>query len=400
MKFKIFGILIIIFTTVSAQTVYGTFGEGLIFIPADSSFSMQMNLRMQNLYEGEYYLQSDKFESGFLVRRARLKFGGHAYTPKVTYKIELGLSNSDLSINNEDGNVGNAARIIFDMVFKYQFKNHWSIWVGQTKLPGNRERVVSSGSLQFVDRSFANRFFNLDRDLGLQLYGNYTIGKQFIIKPIFSFSQGEGRNITTGNKGGYCYTGRLDFLPFGDFDDYVLSDLERQSAPKLSLGFTYNLNHKTVRQQGQLGKYIYELDNLGNKLRYVQERSLSSVQTDFIFKYKGFSSLNEVIYTTLINHQRTSLTPQFNLPYNTGIGINSQIGYLFVSNFEIAGRFTSIIPYGISPSSGINDVEEWTLCFSKYFSGHNLKIQTDASWIALNNTQESIRIRTQLEMQF
>ncbi|WP_373517340.1 hypothetical protein [Pricia sp.] len=36
-------------------------------------------------------------EQNFLVRRARLKFDGFAYSPKLKYKLELGLSNSDLS---------------------------------------------------------------------------------------------------------------------------------------------------------------------------------------------------------------------------------------------------------------------------------------------------------------
>jgi hypothetical protein len=38
---------------------------------------------------------------------------------------------------------------------------------GQTKLPGNNQRVVSSGSLEFTDRTINNSRFNIDRDFGL-----------------------------------------------------------------------------------------------------------------------------------------------------------------------------------------------------------------------------------------
>ena len=40
---------------------------------------------------------NNKAEANFLVRRARLKFDGYALTPKLEYKIELGLSNRDMS---------------------------------------------------------------------------------------------------------------------------------------------------------------------------------------------------------------------------------------------------------------------------------------------------------------
>ena len=55
-----------------------------------------------------------------------------------------------------------------DAVLKNHINENWSLWFGQTKLPGNRERVYSSQELQFVDRSLVNARFNLDRDVGVQ----------------------------------------------------------------------------------------------------------------------------------------------------------------------------------------------------------------------------------------
>ena len=86
---------------------------------------------------------------------------------------------------------------------KWNFSGNFVLWAGQTKLAGNRERVVSSGDLQMVDRSLLNSRFNIDRDIGLQLRHHFNLTDTFIVKEVFSISQGEGRNVTTGNLGGH-----------------------------------------------------------------------------------------------------------------------------------------------------------------------------------------------------
>jgi hypothetical protein len=49
----------------------------------------------------------------------------------------------------------------------YKPTKNWTIGFGQTKLPGNNQRVVSSGSLEFTDRTINNSRFNIDRDFGV-----------------------------------------------------------------------------------------------------------------------------------------------------------------------------------------------------------------------------------------
>ena len=265
-----------------------SFGKGLRLVTADSSLSVKFHFRMQHLYTTSFDQESEKFESNALVRRSRLKFSGKAYSDKLSYKVELGLTSRDIGTNKEFGQGRDASRIILDAVLKYRFQKHWTLWVGQTKLPGNRERVVSSANLQFVDRSLVNSRFNIDRDMGIQLRGKLKAG-QMVFEPKFSISNGEGRNITEGNHGGLCYTARLDWLPFGQFEgkkqDYILSDINRQSKPKLAIGITANENQNTVRQQGQLGSFV--IDSMGNFV----ESTLSHIEADAHFKFKGFSAL-------------------------------------------------------------------------------------------------------------
>ena len=186
------------------------------------------------------------------VRRLRLRFDGFIYTPRLTYLIQLAFTRSDMDF--DDTGVPN---IIRDAMIIYAITNNFSIGVGQTKLPGNRQRVNSSGDLQFADRSIVNATFNIDRDFGLQLYYNNNIQwLHYVLRG--AISSGDGRNITSSDRG-LAYTGRIELLPFGRFTnggDYFEGDLAREPSPKVSIGLTYSSNQNAIRTGGQLGRYL------------------------------------------------------------------------------------------------------------------------------------------------
>jgi len=163
---KILLIFLFAFAISNAQeTDAPAFGKGIFnLVGKDSTWTMKIGARAQFLSSVSW--DDGESQSNFLVRRARLKFEGFALTPKLAYKLELGLSNRDLAsptIHN-----GNTSNLILDAVMKYNFAKNLEFWFGQTKLPGNRERLISSGNMQQVDRSLLNAQFNIDRDLGIQ----------------------------------------------------------------------------------------------------------------------------------------------------------------------------------------------------------------------------------------
>lgn len=376
-----------------AQTINKSkFGKGLKFMAEDSSFTMKFHYRQQQLFEAQLTEKGnadDALSSNFMVRRSRLKFSGNAFTSKLTYKAELGLTSKDISTSKENGNTGGASRLILDAVLKYQFSKHWALWIGQTKLPGNRERVISSANLQFVNRSSVNSKFNIDRDAGLQLRGKYSLGK-VIFKPSFAVTKGEGRGISSSNIGGYDYTAHLDILPFGKFagkkGDYVSSALTREKTFKTSIGLTYDYNDRASRQGGQLGSFNYDALTDVYTLN-----SLSTFMADMMVKYGGISWMSEFAIREGEHTDRGA--------YNTGHGITSQVGYLFGNNFEVAGRFTAIRQDGAH--SNLSDSDEYTLGVSKYIVGHSLKVQSDVSRIvAPGELLGKYRFRMQMEMQF
>ena len=371
------------------------FGKGIQVVAQDSSFSMKFSTRFQSLYSGTYDYESKSYNDGFLIRRARLKFDGFAYHPSLVYKIELGISNRD----HGGGNIpqtGNTSRIILDAVVKWNFSKNWHLWFGQTKLPGNRERIVSSQKLQFVDRSILNSRFTLDRDIGIQLRHKGKIGSKGVLKEIFSIAIGEGRNVTAQNAGGYDYTYRLEYLPFGEFagkGDYFSADLSREPSPKLAIGATYDINKGASRQRGQQGKYLIESDGT------VITNDLSTVFIDAMFKYNGFSLLGEYANKKGARDVFATLGDGSTLKYVTGNAFNLQAGYLFKSNFEIAARYAMVKPDDLIFSS-LGEEKRYTLGFSKYIVGHSLKVQSDFVYANRLGKSNQLTYRFQVEVAF
>lgn len=369
------------------------FGKGLRVTAKDSSFALKFSFRFQTLYQGELNLDNNDWSDRMLIRRSRLKFDGWAYHPSLTYKVELGLSSSDHS-GGDIVETGNTARVILDAVAKWQATKSLSIWFGQTKLPGNRERVISSQSLQFVDRSLLNSRLNIDRDIGLQIHHVSTIGNGMILKKAVSISMGEGRDVITRNSGGYDFTYRLELLPFGDFDskgDYFGSDLKREPKPKLSLGATLDVNNNAARQRGQLGDYVRD----DNDVQYLND--LKTLFVDAMFKYNGFSMMGEYGSKRASDKVFATMNDGSTLKYVTGDAISLQTGYLFNNNIELALRYTSLEPDDLI-FSGMRKEKQYTLGFSKYFVEHSLKIQSDLSLTDIATRSNVLMFRLQLEV--
>ena len=389
--------LIFSFGAFSQETNAPSFGKGLFnLVGKDSSWTMKVGARMQILATSNWDAIDGSLtnpEQNFLVRRARLKFDGFAYSPKLIYKIELGLSNRDISGASEF--TSNAPRYILDAVVKWNFYQNFVLWFGQTKLPGNIERVISSGNLMQVDRSLLNSTFTIDRDMGFQLRHHIYLSDKFLIREIFALSQGEGRNITTGNLGGHQYTTRLELLPFGKFiskGEYKGSDQKREQTPKLMIAATFDSNQNAVKTRSNQGSYM--VTDTG-----FFETDINTLFIDTMFKYKGFSFMGEYAHRTANNpiamNSDGSLTGD---EVQVGDGINLQTGYLFKNNWEVSGRFTNIkLDQEITSR---NPQSQYTMGLSKYIVGHKLKVQTDLSYLSEDAGLDGLMYRLQVDIHF
>jgi len=393
-------ILCVIFSSfLKAQEVSDTkFGKGMInFIAKDSSFSVKFAPRIQSRYQGQWDYDGEEYDEAnlnFIVRRARLKFGGFAFTPKLKYKMELGLSNRDISgasIYNR-----NTPRYILDAVIMWNFHENFELWAGQTKLPGNIERVVSSANLQLIDRSLLNSKFNIDRDMGVQLRHKTKWGRNFITREKFSISQGEGRNITVGNLGGLQYTSRLELLPFGEFSskgDYSQGDLKREKSIKAMFGFTYDINNNAVKNRSNMGSYMTQ-SNGG-----LFETDISTVFIDGVIKYNGFALTGEYASRNAdtIEALEADGRTKTGAVVGAGSAINFQGSYLLKNNVEMTLRYTNV---DFKEVTRLSDLQQITYGISKYVVGHSLKIQADLTFSQSDATRDYVLFRTGFDLHF
>lgn len=383
-----------------AQINIPKFGKGLQLTAQDSSFYMKIGFRFQTLFLNTWNLEDDNLsslsdhESAIFIRRSRLKFDGWALSPKLKYKAELSLSNRDNGGGNSS-RFSNAANIILDASVEWNFHKNLSLWAGQGKYPGNRERIVSSGNLQFVDRSRLNSRYTLDRDVGVMLKNKSYLGDEFVLKQIIAIGSGEGKNITSGNIGGHAYTFKLEALPFGEFaskGDYVGSDIKRESKPKMAIALAYDTNIRAGRTRGQKGSFF--TDSNENPFG----KTINSIFADLMFKYNGLSIMAEYA------HRETSDGSPFVVndideniaTYYTGSGFNLAVGKMLTKSLEIAGRWTTI-----SPDAGVaSNEKQYTLGLSQYVVGHKLKVQTDVTYRSIETSEDDLIYRLQMDIHF
>lgn len=363
-----FGFIFLIISSAKSQKetderAYIDFHDGIGFQAPDSMFFMNLRFRMQNRAG---ITTDDDFEISSVeatVRRLRLRFDGFVLNPKLTYYLQLAFSLSD-----QDWDGSHKPNIVRDALIHYHVNHHLYFGFGQGKLPGNRQRVISSGSQQFADRSIVNNIFTLDRDFGAFLYYTMPV-KKLIVNVKGAISSGEGRNISTTDKG-LCYTGRVEVLPFGKFKDkgdYFEGDLLREPKPKLSIAATWAKNEGAIRTEGQRGHY------------FIGQRNINTFYADMILKYNGWAFETEYAKRDVKNPFVIDVD-NVNRFLFVGEGINQQISYCFKNNFEIAGRYSFTKPYSI-----LKDVEPdrqiFMLGLNKYIIQHKTKLQFNVARI-------------------
>jgi hypothetical protein len=352
---------------------YFTQGKGLSFTSPDSLFNLKFRFRMQTRFGVRTVdtenLNIDEVEAQ--IRRLRLRFEGFVYSKKLTYSIQLAFSRSDMDYDDTG-----FPNVIRDAMVLYSFSPHFKIGMGQTKLPGNRQRVNSSGDLQLPDRSIVNGTFTLDRDFGVQFYYNNSVQSlHYVLRA--AISSGEGRNFNTSDKG-LAYTGRVELLPLGlftDDGDYFEGDLAREQKPKISVGLAYSHNENARRAGGQLGEFLYA------------PTDMKTLITDVLIKYNGWALASEFINRRSPDPITTNPSGDQRFVY-VGHGENFQGSYLFRNNIELVGRYSRITPNDAIQMLA-EKVEHRTFGVTKYLRGHRVKLQTEL-------TYETERFRTEV----
>lgn len=348
--------------------------SGLEYKSKDSLFYINFRFRMQSRL-GFTTKDADDFEINewdARVRRLRLRGDGYILGEKLAYSFQLSFSRGDQDFDNTG-----VANIVRDAVVFYHFNKNFYVAFGQNKLPGNRQRVNSSGQLQFAERSIVNAALTVDRDFGLKAYYTNKIGESvYHLKG--AISTGEGRSVNSTDKG-LAYTGRVEFLPLGSFTkggDYSEGDLEREQSVKVSLAGGYSFNKGTTNTGGQLGTDLYNGVDMG------------TLMLDAIVKYNGWAYAVEYLKRDVNNPFTYNDANELSYAFE-GTGMNHQASYIFKNNLETAFRYSHL-----KPSSALSNIEKtrevFELGLSKYLRGHRVKAQININY-NVNNEQYTLK---------
>lgn len=346
---------------------YFAFSKGLTIAAPDSGFSLNLRFRMQNrigILTDSWDLTSlREAEYEAYVRRLRLRMDGFILNSRFNYVVQLSFSRSDMDWENTL-----FPNVIRDAMVFYRPNKKIQFGLGQGKLPGNRQRIVSSGDMQMPDRSLFNSVFQIDRDFGLNVYYNHKIFRTpFSVRACIS--GGNGRNIEKTNA--LAYSTRLEWYPLGAFSnggDYFEGDLEREIQPKISIATAFSYNSSANRSGGSIGKELFEF------------RDIRSLFVDALFKYRGWSLAAEYAFRNTLRGTSPVTFSVFDTSQKSpslvyqGSGYNLDASYVFVNQNTVVFRYSHL-----EPESIIRNYQKPTtylgLGLGRYLKGHRLKWQ-------------------------
>lgn len=376
-------------------------GDGLVIESRDDQFALAIRPRVQLLatlvypeaddgFSGDIYVDAGNVDLGFSIRRARVVFGGWFFGRENRFKLELAISPADMGYTPETGPTRTP---LLDWYLEFRHLRELEVRVGQYKLPFNRERVISSGDLQMVDRSIVNAELTIDRDLGIDIRSRDFLGAGFL-RYYAGLSTGEGRDAGFGDDLSFWYFGRVEVLPLGMFDDYTEADLARTATPRLSIGAAYAFMHEAPRLRGALGPVADD----GGTTDY------HTVTADAVFKWAGLSLFAEMIWREGSRNPGTAVdamgNPEPITPARNGIGWFVQAGYLLPGiDLEFAARYGMLHPLGEATNTSMSERGELGGAVSYYFGGHSFKLQLDYFHLwsdgDFGNNEERIRLQLQ-----
>jgi hypothetical protein len=362
-------------------SVRAKLGEGIGVESADGSFGLGLRARIQTRAT---FVETDNdtdATADMQIRRLRVSLEGHAFKRLVTYKIQLAGASLDLDPV--------APLIVRDAYANFALSRDLEVRAGQMKIPYGRQRVVSSGNLQMVDRSIVTSELNLDRDVGVQLLSNDLGGWGQRIGYALGVFGGDGRGRVSGGYG-LLYAARIEGRLLGGAQAVELDepDFARSPRPRLAIAASAALNHKTDRRRSTIDSVF----TTGPWASYAH------VGADWTFKWHGLSMTGECFWRRALEERNTAIVQGKSVTdvARQGFGGFYQAGYFLTEHFEPSFRIGAIHPLG-PRGSGSTPERELGVALSYYFARHALKLQADYFRIVGDGDLSRHQVRLQLQ---
>lgn len=363
-----------------AVEIKGKLGEGLTVKTGDFSLNLRGRLQMQAaaVVPGPGNTSTVRSNQIF-VRRARLQLKAD-----VGHHLSLNLQLAFAPLDQE----ADLPNVLRDYYVEWRRFRDVSVRLGQTKVPFDVQRVVSSSALQMVDRSLVTGEFNLDRDMGLILYSDDLFGWGKRLRYALGVFGGDGRNRVASNVG-LLYTARLRFSPLGDLDDKIEGDVDREAKFRLAFGVGAAHNQDTVRQRSTTGN-VYKVGGF----------NYDHLTADVHLKVQGFSLLSELYWRQANVDSRTALVSgALVTEYSrSGLGFFVQAGQYVLPWLELSARYGHQFP-NATTDPGFHETREVGGCVGMFLAKHAAKLQTDYFYVddgKGGQPRHTVRVQAQL----
>ncbi|MAG58787.1 MAG: hypothetical protein CMJ83_21065 [Planctomycetes bacterium] len=332
-----------------------TVGKGFTWRTADERFRLSVGGRLQVRFTYDGWSKNartdDEDEPDFDVPRARIWLRGNVFETYLKYKFQFDIAGdeADTTVTFPNGTMpgfssGNRLTELKDAHFDFAKWKAFSIRGGQFKVPYSRHWLVSSGTLEFVDRSITNRAFSRGRDVGLMIYGKVGGENEDLFEYYAGAFDGEGENRSNNDRG-LLYVGRVAFNPFGGVK-YTESDTKNSEDFKLAIG---------------LNAWLHEDDN------HTSAGDDWSIGFDVAAFWQGFFGMFELHYRE--NDAGAAADVEI-------LGWVAQLGYFIIPNeFEVALRYATID--WDNNGTGDSGSREYLLVLGYFWHEHNMKLQLD-----------------------
>lgn len=178
-------------TTYQSNWFTSKVGEGFTITSDDGESLINIRLRAQFRATNKI-VPEDKNKEGtsFEIRRLRMINRGKIKGDEWQYNVQFGFAERDQELDKDVP--------LRDAILTYNGFDRIKFSFGQMKVPFNRQRLISSGALQLVDRSIVNAELNLDRDVGIQAFTNDLFGLSNFIGLNIGVFGGEETELTKG----------------------------------------------------------------------------------------------------------------------------------------------------------------------------------------------------------
>jgi hypothetical protein len=317
----------------------------------------------------------------FSFERLRLSFGGHAHTPDLKYFFQL------------DGNTDQSSNAVFlDYFISYDlghshlgcYEGRLGIKAGKWKVPFSRSREESGRRFQFTERTTSNLFFDLNRSIGVGLFGEWKM----LTSPVYwetavfnGFQTGADTNVrAAGLDQNLAWSGRMFTDLFSEFGGDGEPDLSWHVEPALRLGCGFavtrvdNQGVNEFSQQRVVDSGATLASRLASLPSAVTAYNVALFTVDAHWKYRGLSIISEYYWRCITNFRGGDV------PGLSDHGFNLQMGRFVVpEKLELLARWSRIV--GDSGTLGVTQqsVDEVGVGLAWYINGHNAKLVFDAS---------------------